>query len=1564
VSNILISGEATNNLWTISSLNGGTYNDGQLLTFSNFGTLIGGSGNDVFAFTSAGSVSGTINGGGGANTLDYSGYAGVVTVNLGTSAATAIDGGAGGGFSNIGTLAGNGANTTLTGPGGTNTWNITGADQGNIDGTLFTFNATNNLVGAGIDTFAFIASTAAEGSITGSSSGATLDWSGYGAAVDVNVSGAGASIGLKGSEAGTVTTFDNVTTFIGDASFAGSNSLTGPNAITMWALMGADTGSMTTGGGTADYNGFDQLNGTGSNNTLTGDGSNDTFTLTGTNAGTVQVNNGTLLAATFTGMQNLVGGVGNDNFVFAGGSVNSIDGGGGINTLTGDNNGDTFTINGANSGKVTSGVTILVGTFNNIQNLTGGSGNDTFAFVTGGSLSGNITGGGGVDTLDYSQYTGPIAVTLTSVSSGVGAGSGTGIGGSFSGISILIGSGNAGDQLTGPNQTNTWQITSANGGTVDGFQFNSIANLTGGNSSNAFILAGGSLSGNINGGSGTASGNSLQGGNGSNTWTITGANQGTVTGIGGSFSNIGSLIGGTGADDFIFDNGATLSGTVDGGGGNDTLDWSAYTIARNVTITGPGSLDGVQGTEASIAGGFNNITNIIGANGTGGLLNSLTGPNSTNIWDVTASNAGTLNGALSFSNFQTLIGGSGADTFNLSAGVSGSINGGGGSDRVNIVNSFTAPAPTLTINDVGIIADSAGAIITATTLDISGATSIGSASHPLLANLIALQITNSTGNAFISTGSVDLQGINLGSGSLTLTSSGAITDVTGQSVIAGTLDLTAATGIGTAAAPLETAVNTLNAAVTGVGNIDVNNSGALALGAISTADGTIDITSSGAMTADGPITSGGNGAITLTTSSGALTTAGSIAAGGSGDVNLSAAGNLNLDSSVSSGTGTLFLIGGTGVTGNGSGVLSGGAVDVSATSGNISFAGVSSGATAGTTLTAPGSITLQGFTTTRGALTINNGGIFAVTGPVNLSGALAQIGVGSVLLDSSITGSGGSIQFASPVTVGSGAVASINTGGGNLVFNQSITGSGASSSLTLNSGAGNINLESVGDLGSLSLQISGLLTLGKSISTNNLLATGVTGDVIIAGANVGISTADSNVDFSHATGINGLTAGGQSLTISSGTGSVILPAVGQNTVLKSLTINGGTITLANVNTSGSQSYTGNVRLGGNLSSLAGGSLTMNGDLVLLSNATMDTSGGNIDISGTVNGAHALTLTATSGQVSLDGIVGGSAPLASLNVNSSTINLASVTTSGSQNYQSDSTRLAGALNSKAGAINFGGILDIVSASTIQANAIGFNGGANSVRGNTTLTLLPETKGLAVNIGGSGSGLTLNNTALDGYNGGLYIGTGPGPGDPLYISSPVAVFAGNVTVNGSLTLGSSGTLLLAGMGNLYLNSGTLTANTVTLIAGSQNSVIQNPGTSQTLINANTVILVSGSQIGNLGQELNILTSSSTGQVQIASGAIESFLLPPTLPVVIGPGAIVADAIAAQLGLFIQNGVITSIGQQIAALVQSGGLLGSGFVDVSLFQNISLYDVSGQGITLPVDQCEQRNSQLCGQ
>src|SRR5262249_15269743 len=78
--------------------------------------------------------------------------------------------------------------------------------------------------------------------------------------------------------------------------------------------------------------------------------------------------------------------------------------------------------------------------FANIQNFTGGSGNDRYIFANGQSISGRIDGGLGINTLDYSSYTTSVTVNLTT-----GAASKTG---GVSRISIVLG-GSGNDKLTG-----------------------------------------------------------------------------------------------------------------------------------------------------------------------------------------------------------------------------------------------------------------------------------------------------------------------------------------------------------------------------------------------------------------------------------------------------------------------------------------------------------------------------------------------------------------------------------------------------------------------------------------------------------------------------------------------------------------------------------------------------------------------------------------------------------------------------------------------------------------------------------------------------------------------------------------------------------------------------------------------------------------------------------------------------------------------------------------------------------------------------------------------------------
>src|SRR5262249_40549352 len=82
------------------------YVAGEFNAFSNIQTLVTGSTDDRFGFRAPGSLDGTIDAGGGANTLDYSPYIGDVTVVLPLGLASLVNGGAAGGVFHIANVTG------------------------------------------------------------------------------------------------------------------------------------------------------------------------------------------------------------------------------------------------------------------------------------------------------------------------------------------------------------------------------------------------------------------------------------------------------------------------------------------------------------------------------------------------------------------------------------------------------------------------------------------------------------------------------------------------------------------------------------------------------------------------------------------------------------------------------------------------------------------------------------------------------------------------------------------------------------------------------------------------------------------------------------------------------------------------------------------------------------------------------------------------------------------------------------------------------------------------------------------------------------------------------------------------------------------------------------------------------------------------------------------------------------------------------------------------------------------------------------------------------------------
>ena len=100
----------------------------------------------------------------------------------------------------------------------------------------------------------------------------------------------------------------------------------------------------------------------------------------------LQTGQATGLGGTFTNIQNFTGDTGA--------------------TLVGSDSSAISDVTGLNAGNVNGF------NFSAFPNLTGGAGFDRFVFWSAGSLSGNVDGGAGTDTLDYSQRSSPVVWTM------------------------------------------------------------------------------------------------------------------------------------------------------------------------------------------------------------------------------------------------------------------------------------------------------------------------------------------------------------------------------------------------------------------------------------------------------------------------------------------------------------------------------------------------------------------------------------------------------------------------------------------------------------------------------------------------------------------------------------------------------------------------------------------------------------------------------------------------------------------------------------------------------------------------------------------------------------------------------------------------------------------------------------------------------------------------------------------------------------------------------------------------------------------------------------------------
>jgi hypothetical protein len=256
---------------------------------------------------------------------------------------------------------------------------------------------------------------------------------------------------------------------------------------------------------------------------------------------------------------------------------------------------------------------------------------------------------------------------------------------------IILDGGSGTDRIIGPEQENTWRLTTRGAGELNSvIQFLAMERILGGAHDDTFQLVGmGGITGILDGGAGensidysqadrlvtfnlstskaTGTGgiahishltgspqaSTLVGPGTDNVWELTGERAGTLNGVF-TFVGIDNLTGGSAGDHFQFGEAANGFGVLSGGTGTNVIDYSLLTHSVLVDL---GLL------EASGMATFKGISSWVGS---GSSENVLVGPNTTTTWQLSAVNEG-LVGKTAFANFHGLHAGTGRNTFRVNS---------------------------------------------------------------------------------------------------------------------------------------------------------------------------------------------------------------------------------------------------------------------------------------------------------------------------------------------------------------------------------------------------------------------------------------------------------------------------------------------------------------------------------------------------------------------------------------------------------------------------------------------------------------------------------------------------------------------------------------------------------------------------------------------------------------------------------------------------------------------------------------------------------------------------------
>ncbi|MBT8601132.1 filamentous hemagglutinin N-terminal domain-containing protein, partial [Polynucleobacter paneuropaeus] len=545
----------------------------------------------------------------------------------------------------------------------------------------------------------------------------------------------------------------------------------------------------------------------------------------------------------------------------------------------------------------------------------------------------------------------------------------------------------------------------------------------------------------------------------------------------------------------------------------------------------------------------------------------------------------------------------------------------------------------------------------------------------------------------------------------------------------------------------------------------------------------------------------------------------------------------------------------------------------------ISGSGISS---AGAISNTSGANTINGLITLNGAATIGSAAGTLTFGHATtaISGTaydLTFVGNGNTTISTAISNTSGALTMA---------------GGGLLTLSVSNDYSGGT---TISSGTLKVGIDSSGSIttsplgtGNVSVNTGGALDLnGHSIANNlSLAGTGVSTSGALYSSIASASTASGAITLTADTLIkstSGLTLGdidgSYSLTVSNGSGAITLGAIGANTPLTTLTLQG----------TGANTLNGDIQTSGAVD-LKGTSRTTNFAHDRIITTTNSSGNGNI-ILGTTNTAFGLTLNAGSGTIAL-GATGTSAD------GMSAVALSSLMLAGSgANTLSAGVSVYGALDLGSNRTNTitnslrisatTGPLSINSISLINGVTLtlGDNGTANITSGNvvgpnTGSANVTFSTGGTVTVNGS-IGTNINTVWLNKTTGNVSI-TGSFASSILRMDSGAAynlsmtgavnsigAFYNAVSTNATTAFETTGTLTLGTSSSATFSFGSSTG-AFTVSQPSALTLAGTISTSATTAGTGSITLGSSSEAITLAAGTTLNTTASNGNITL-NGAV---------------------------------------------------------------------------------------------